>query len=51
MDKIWKYYDKRKKPVTKNYVWLHFYEISSTGKPIETETSTKLPCVGGGRNG
>ena len=39
MDEPWQYYAKWKKPDTKRHIlWFHLYEVSRTGKSIETES-------------
>ena len=35
-DQSTKHYAKWKKPVTKDHIWLHLYQLSRTGKYIET---------------
>ena len=38
MDEPWKHYAEWKKSDTKSHiVWFHLYEITTVGKPIETE--------------
>ena len=42
MDEPQKLYVQWKKSKKKHIVWFHFYEMSKTGKPIDTESRLEV---------